>query len=109
PTDCASRDEATSVFVGGADWFLSSNLDRRTLLKGASSAAFGLLASACGASGPATSASTSATSTAPARSAPTVENRETVYVLNVAGDTLIAFIDLAHGTVDATLQTGAFP
>jgi len=187
------------VFVGGADWFLSSNLDRRTLLKGASSAAFGLLASACGASGPATSASTSATSTAPARSAPTVENRETVYVfnvgskdvtlidaadrvvretrplgasvrwlsneqtywdgariwtydfpndqvqaiaidpkqvaitrtiaglgkgpghslvvlpdkkkaaVNVAGDNLIAFLDLAHGTVDATLQTGAFP
>jgi hypothetical protein len=34
------------VFVAGADWFLSGSLDRRTLLKGASSAALGLLASA---------------------------------------------------------------
>jgi hypothetical protein len=190
------------VFVGGADWFLSSNLDRRTLLKGASSAALGLLASACGASGPGTSASASATSTTPAPSATTAgpgENRETVYVfnvgskdvtlidaadrvvretrplgasvrwrsdeqtywdgariwtydfpndqvqaiaidprqvaitktiaglgkgpghslvvlpgkqkaaVNVAGDNLIAFLDLEHGAVDATLQTGAFP
>jgi hypothetical protein len=190
------------VFVGGTDWFLSSNLDRRTLLKGASSAAFGLLASACGASGPGTAGSASAPSPTPVRSATTAgagDNRETVYVfnvgskdvtlidaadrvvretrplgasvrwlsneqtywdgariwtydfpndqvqaiaidpkqvavtktigglgkgpghslvvlpdkkkaaVNVAGENLIAFLDLAHGTVDATLQTGAFP
>ena len=36
------------MFVRGAEWFLSSSIDRRTVLKGASSAALGLLASACG-------------------------------------------------------------
>ena len=29
--------------------------------------------------------------------------------VDVSGDNLIAFLDLEHGTVDATLQTGAFP
>lgn len=29
--------------------------------------------------------------------------------VNVAGDNLIAFLDLEHATVDGTLQTGAFP
>ncbi len=29
--------------------------------------------------------------------------------VNVAGDNLIAFLDLEHGAVDFTLQTGAFP
>ena len=29
--------------------------------------------------------------------------------INVAGDNLIAFLDLEHGSVDSTLQTGAFP
>jgi hypothetical protein len=29
--------------------------------------------------------------------------------VNVAGDNLIAFLDLEHGAVDATLATGAFP
>ena len=29
--------------------------------------------------------------------------------VNVAGDNLIAFIDLEHGGVDSTLRTGAFP
>ena len=29
--------------------------------------------------------------------------------VNVAGDNLIAFLDLEHGAVDSTLQTGAFP
>jgi len=29
--------------------------------------------------------------------------------VNVAGDNLIAFLDLEHGSVDSTLQTGAFP
>lgn len=29
--------------------------------------------------------------------------------INVAGDNLIAFLDLEHGQVDSTLTTGAFP
>jgi YVTN family beta-propeller protein len=29
--------------------------------------------------------------------------------VNVAGDNLIAFLDLEQGSVDSTLQTGAFP
>ena len=29
--------------------------------------------------------------------------------VNVAGDNVIAFLDLEHGTVDATLRTGEFP
>ena len=29
--------------------------------------------------------------------------------VNVAGDNVIAFLDLEHGGVDSTLQTGAFP
>ena len=29
--------------------------------------------------------------------------------INVAGDNLIAFLDLEHGSVDSTLRTGAFP
>jgi DNA-binding beta-propeller fold protein YncE len=187
------------VLVGGTDWFLSSTLDRRTVLKGASSAALGLLVSACGSS---RGGSASETSTSPGRStaaAGAADSRETAYVfnvgskdvtlidvanrqvretrplgvsvrwlsneqtywdgariwtydfpndqvqaiaidprqvavtktiagigrgpghslvvlpdrkkaaVNVAGDNLIAFLDLEHGSVDATLQTGAFP
>ena len=29
--------------------------------------------------------------------------------VNVAGDNLIAFLDIEHGSMDSTLQTGAFP
>ena len=177
------------MLVGGSDWFLSSSLDRRTVLKGASSAALGLIASACGSSSQASSPTAAGGS----------DGRETVYVfnvgskdvtlidaanrqvretrplgasvrwlsneqtywdgariwtydfpndqvqaiaidprqvavtktigglgkgpghslvvlpdkkkaaINVAGDNLIAFLDLEHGSVDATLQTGAFP
>jgi len=29
--------------------------------------------------------------------------------INVAGDNLVAFLDLSSGQVEATLQTGAFP
>jgi YVTN family beta-propeller protein len=194
------------VFVGGTEWFLSSSLDRRTVLKGASSAVLGLLASACGSSlatPPSTGSSNARETTmAPVPSAAgagTAQGRETVYVfnvgskdvtlidvatrqvretrplgasvrwlsdeqtywdgariwtydfpdnqlqalaidprqvavtrtiaglgkgpghslvvlpdkkkaaVNVAGDNLIAFLDLEHGSVDATLQTGAFP
>src|SRR5205823_9922042 len=100
PEDCASRDEATSVFVGGTDWFLSSSLDRRAVLKGAGSAALGLLASACGSSRP---------STAPVRSAAAAgaaESRETVYVFNV-GSKDVTLIDVANRQVRETRPLGA--
>jgi len=107
------------VFVGGSDWFLSSRLDRRTVLKGASSAALGLLASACGSSSPTTSpsagsssgrgASASETSTAPVRStaaAGAAESRETVYVFNV-GSKDVTLIDVANRQVRETRPLGA--
>jgi len=180
------------VFVGGTEWLLSSSVDRRTVLKGASTAALGFLASAC-------SPGTSTTPMPSTTTAAATESRETVYVfnvgskdvtlidatdrvvretrplgasvrwlsneqtywdgariwtydfpndqvqaiaidprqvaitktiaglgkgpghslvvlpdrkkaaVNVAGDNLIAFLDLEHGAVDSTLQTGAFP
>jgi YVTN family beta-propeller protein len=107
------------VFVGGSDWFLSSRLDRRTVLKGASSAALGLLATACGSSSPTTSpsagsssgrgASASETSTAPVRStaaAGAAESRETVYVFNV-GSKDVTLIDVANRQVRETRPLGA--
>jgi YVTN family beta-propeller protein len=98
------------VFVGGTDWFLSSRLDRRTVLKGASSAALGLLASACGSSSPTTSrGSASETSTAPVRSTATAgaaESRETVYVFNV-GSKDVTLIDVANRQVRETRPLGA--
>jgi hypothetical protein len=103
------------VFVDGTDWFLSSSLDRRTVLKGASSAALGLLASACGSSSPTTSPSagraegTSGTTTPPVRSAAAagaVENRETVYVFNV-GSKDVTLIDVAGRQVRETRTLGA--
>jgi len=90
------------VFVGGTDWLLSSSLDRRTLLKGASSAALGLLASAC-------ASSTSQTSTTPVRPATTAgatESRETVYVFNV-GSKDVTLIDAADRVVRETRPLGA--
>jgi DNA-binding beta-propeller fold protein YncE len=80
------------VFVGGTDWLLSSSIDRRTVLKGASSAALGLLASA-----------------APRRSAAAAsaaENRETVYVFNV-GSKDVTLIDVADRRVRETRPLGA--
>jgi len=107
------------VLVGGTDWFLSSRLDRRTVLKGASSAALGLLASACGPSSPTTSPSAgsssgrggspSETSTAPVRStaaAGAAESRETVYVFNV-GSKDVTLIDVANRQVRETRPLGA--
>ena len=107
------------MFVGGTDWFLSSRLDRRTVLKGASSAALGLLASACGSSSPTTSpsagsssgrgGSASETSTAPVRSTATAsaaESRETVYVFNV-GSKDVTLIDVANRQVRETRPLGA--
>jgi hypothetical protein len=89
------------VFVAGTDWFLSSSLDRRTLLKGASSAALGLLASACGSSSPASSPSVAVS--------PSTENqaaRETAYVFNV-GSKDVTLIDVAGRQVRETRPLGA--
>jgi len=168
------------VFVGGSDWFLSSSLDRRTVLKGASTAALGLIASACGSSsgtdGRETvyvfnvgskdvtlidAANRQVRETRPlGASVRWLSNEQTYWdgariwtydfpndqvqaiaidprqvavtktigglgkgpghslvvlpdkkkaAINVAGDNLIAFLDLEHGSVDGTLQTGAFP
>ena len=80
------------MFVGGTDWLLSSSVDRRTVLKGASSAALGLLASA-----------------APRRSAAAAsvaETRETVYVFNV-GSKDVTLIDVADRRVRETRPLGA--
>jgi len=106
------------VFVGGTDWFLSSILDRRAVLKGASSAALGLLASACGSSKPTSPSaasssggggSVSETSTAPVRSAGAdgaAESRETVFVFNV-GSKDVTLIDVANRQVRETRPLGA--
>jgi YVTN family beta-propeller protein len=107
------------VLVGGSDWFLSSSLDRRTVLKGASGAALGLIASACGASGQGSSpsagrsggkgASASEGSSAPAQSATAAggaEGRETVYVFNV-GSKDVTLIDVANRQVRETRPLGA--
>jgi YVTN family beta-propeller protein len=107
------------VFVGGSDWFLSSSLDRRTVLKGVSSAALGLIASACGSSSqalfPSASSSSSKdgsaseTSSAPAQSATAAdgaESRETVYVFNV-GSQDVTLIDVANRQVRETRPLGA--
>jgi len=89
------------VFVGGTDWLLSSNLDRRTLLKGASSAALGLLASACSSSGAGTS-----TTVQSAAATSAADNRETVYVFNV-GSKDVTLIDAADRVVRETRPLGA--
>jgi YVTN family beta-propeller protein len=92
------------VFVSGADWFLSSTVDRRTLLKGASSAVLGLLGSAVGASMP---AGTSQAAAAESPSAPSfLEGQETVYVFNV-GSKDVTLIDAASRQVRATRPLGA--
>jgi YVTN family beta-propeller protein len=94
------------VLVGGTDWFLSSTLDRRTVLKGASSAALGLLASACKSSGPATSPVAGTGESGSAAAAGAVENRETVYVFNV-GSKDVTLIDVANRQVRETRPLGA--
>ena len=87
------------MFVGGTDWLLSSTLDRRTLLKGASTAALGLLASAC-------SPGTSATPVPSSTTAAATESRETVYVFNV-GSKDVTLIDAADRVVRETRPLGA--
>ncbi len=111
------------MFVAGADWFLSSALDRRTLLKGASSAVLGLLASAGGSSSAAAPPSVRSSSSAgsnPAasiqasRAAPqsaaaseSTESRgETVYVFNV-GSKDVTLIDVASRQVRETRPLGS--
>jgi len=84
------------VFVGGSDWILSSSLDRRTVLKGASSAALGLIASACGSSSQASSPTAAGGS----------DGRETVYVFNV-GSKDVTLIDAANRQVRETRPLGA--
>ncbi len=84
------------MLVGGSDWFLSSSLDRRTVLKGASSAALGLIASACGSSSQASSPTAAGGS----------DGRETVYVFNV-GSKDVTLIDVANRQVRETRPLGA--
>jgi len=100
--------------VAGADWFLSSSLDRRTLLKGASSIVLGLLASACGSSSPSASpfvGGSSPIASGRAQSAGTSratesEVGETVYVFNV-GSKDVTLIDVASRQVRETRPLGA--
>jgi len=116
------------VFVAGADWLLSGSLDRRTLLRGAGSAALGLLASAVGPlsagaspfddgarSGPLASSQASAASetggaapqfaAAPASTDGSVSG-ETAYVFNV-GSKDVTLIDVAGRTVRETRPLGS--
>ena len=100
------------MFVGGTDWFLSSSLDRRAVLRGVSSAALGLLASATSPSAGSPSGrdgSAAETSTALVRSAAAdtaAEGRETVYVFNV-GSKDVTLIDVANRQVRETRPLGA--
>ena len=119
------------MLVAGADWLLSGSLDRRTLLKGASTAALGVLASVAGSAGgassspavgnppsggssPAASSRTGSfaeTSGAAAKSAQASESTdsraagETVYVFNV-GSKDVTLIDVASRQVRETRPLG---
>jgi YVTN family beta-propeller protein len=101
------------VFVSGTDWYLSQGVDRRTLLKGVSSAVLGLLGSACSPPTPSSTSnagsSPSEPSVAAAESAPasgSLESQETVYVFNV-GSKDVTLIDAASRRVRATRPLGA--
>ena len=96
------------MFVAGADWFLASNLDRRTLLRGASSAVLGLLASACGAANPTASPSVGSSSKSAAACGSTESQAagETVYVFNV-GSKDVTLIDVASRRVRETRPLGS--
>ena len=78
--------------IAGGEWFLSSRLDRRTLLKGASSAVLGLIAST-----PSAVASAQTEDHAAA---------ETAYVFNV-GSRDVTLIDVAARKVRETRPLGA--
>jgi YVTN family beta-propeller protein len=101
------------VFVSGTDWFLSPGVDRRTLLKGVSSAVLGALASAwspptpTGASQAGSSPSgPSVTAAEPAPASGSLEGPETVYVFNV-GSKDVTLIDAVSRQVRATRPLGA--
>ena len=98
------------MFVSGTDWFLSSSVDRRTLMKGVSGAVLGLLGSAlwpAGARGadpnPLEPTNAAAQSTG---ASGFLENRETVYVFNV-GSKDVTLIDAANRRVRETRPLGA--
>ena len=98
------------MFVSGTDWFLSTSVDRRTLMKGVSGAVLGLLGSAlwpAGARGadpnPLEPTNAAAQSTA---ASGFLENRETVYVFNV-GSKDVTLIDAANRRVRETRPLGA--
>ena len=96
------------MFVRSAEWFLSSSVDRRTVLKGASSALLGLLAAAGGPAGP-TIAAAGDGSIAPVQSAASAasgDDRETAYVFNV-GSKDVTLIDVASRQVRETRPLGA--
>ncbi len=102
--------------IAGGEWFLSSQLDRRTLLKGASSAVLGLIAtSARGAASDPTGSSQTPSppewgAAAPSASGPgPTESQtaaETVYVFNV-GSRDVTLIDVATRRVRDTRPLGA--
>ena len=100
------------MFVSGTDWFLSSDIDRRTLLKGVSSAVVGLLGSAIGAptavgaSGADSGASPLNLAAAESAPAAALESQETVYVFNV-GSKDVTLIDAANRRVRETRPLGA--
>ena len=80
------------MLVGSTDLFLSSTLDRRTVLKGASAAALGLIASTYGVAGRGTASA--------------ADDRETVYVFNV-GSRDVTLIDVANRQALETRPLGA--
>ena len=104
------------MLVEGADWFLSSSLDRRTLLKGASSAVLGLIASAAEsptAAAPPSGGRSNGAATNPGESSPmtsasetTRVTGETVYVFNV-GSKDVTLIDVASRQVRETRPLGS--
>lgn len=96
--------------MSGTDWFLSSSVDRRTLLKGVSTAVVGLLGSAIGTptavgAGGADSG-VAAPNVAAAAPAAAQESQETVYVFNV-GSKDVSVIDAANRRLRETRPLGA--
>jgi YVTN family beta-propeller protein len=92
------------VSIAG-EWFLSSPLDRRTVLKGAGSAALGLIAAS--ASGAVSDPSAGVPAVSAAASAPEGQApAETVYVFNV-GSKDVTLIDVATRRVRETRPLGA--
>jgi DNA-binding beta-propeller fold protein YncE len=95
--------------VSGTDWFLSSSVDRRTLLKGMSTAVVGLLGSAIGAPTAVGAGGAEPSTAAPnvaAAPAAAQESQETVYVFNV-GSKDVTLIDAANRRLRETRPLGA--